>query len=79
MAYIVNGKVVERKPFSIVAVLLSIVNAIRLFILTIFSSQTVDKHCDDYKASKYGRYSGGGPNIKGIAKPAAMGGCAGGG
>lgn len=80
MPYIVNGKVVDKKPFSIVGFFVTLYRLIVLFFQSILSSRTVDNHMDSYNSRRAG-YSGSstGSNIHRIAKPSTMGGCSGGG
>lgn len=84
MAYIKDGKVVHSQGWSLSWLLLTILNVIRLFILTIFTGESNDRHINQYRATKggWGKGSGSGggrgPNINTFAKPASVG-CAGGG
>ena len=88
MPYIKDGKIVDSKGWSISGFFLALLNIIRLFILTIFTGDSNDKHIQQFKAtrgswgkgsgSSGGGGSGKGPNINTFAKPAAAG-CAGGG
>jgi hypothetical protein len=80
MPYIVNGKVVEKKPFNLVELFVTLYRLIILFFQSIFSSRTVDNHMDSYNSRRAG-YSGRstGSNIHRMAKPSTMGGCSGGG
>jgi hypothetical protein len=80
MPYVVNGKVVEKKPFSIVEFFVNLWRLVVLFFQSIFSSNTIDRHLESYNSRRKG-YGGGstGGNVHRLAKPAMMGGCSGGG
>lgn len=83
MAYVVNGKVVEKKAFNLMDFIYSILNFIRLFFLTIFTTESMQKHVDEYNSTKGFRATGGsslgrGPQVKTFG-PAAAAGCTGGG
>ena len=82
--YIRNGTVhTGKKPWSFYDFILAIINAIRLFVLTIFTTQPLSSHVDEYnntKGYKAGFGSGNklGRNVHGMQKPASAG-CTGGG
>lgn len=80
MAYIVNGQVVEKKPFRIVEFFVTLWRLVVLFFQSIFSSGTVDRHLATYNARRRGdngAYKG--SSIHRLAKPSMLGGCSGGG
>lgn len=77
--YVYQGRLVEKKPFSIWAFFSAIIDFFRLFFLTMVTSQSQDEHINEYKASKRGGQSwSGGARVTGFAK-AAQHGCSGGG
>nr|CCC51803.1 hypothetical protein TVY486_1008490 [Trypanosoma vivax Y486] len=85
MVYIVNGQVVEKKPFSFVDLMLSIFNAIWFFFSTLFSRQTPQQQLQNYAPRGRpglpfsGRSLGGGTpgsNIHTLPKASLRGGCA---
>lgn len=81
MPYIANGRIVERKPFSMADFFFSIINALFLFFASIFSSEPVDVNVKKFQATTRIGGSGysPGPRIKGVDKPSQLGGCAAGG
>lgn len=73
--YVYRGQVVEKKPFQIQDVFLAIVNVLRLFFMTIFTSRQQSAHVDEYRESKRGGHTwgSGGNRVTGFAKPASAG------
>lgn len=77
--YIHNGRVVQSKPWSFMGLLMAILDLLKLFFATIFTSQSQSSHLNEYNASKNrpswgkGPSLGKGANIHGLAKPAAAG------
>jgi hypothetical protein len=82
MPYLRNGTITERKPFGLMDFLLAVVNAIRIFVLTIFTTKPIGRHVDEYNGTKGHRATSGVAlgkgNVHGMAKPASAG-CSGGG
>ena len=83
--YIHNGKVVEKKPSSVYGFFMAILDLIRLFVLTIFTTDSMKSHTDEYTRSKQmpswgkgGSTGRGSSNIHTFSKGAALG-CGGGG
>ena len=89
MSYLHQGKVVEKKPWSLSGLLFGLINVLRLFFLTIFTTEKMSSHVDEYNRSKQqpiwgssrntSGSSGGGPRISGFQKAATTGSCGGGG
>ena len=83
-----NGKVVDKKPWTLMGFLLGIIDFVRFFFLTIFTTAPMSSHIDEYEHSKRqpawggkggsAGSGGGGAKIHSFAKPAAVG-CGGGG
>lgn len=81
-----NGKVVDKKPWTLYGFLMGILDLVRFFFMTIFTTTPMGAHIDEYKSSKRtptwggkgGSASSAGPKIHGFAKPASVG-CGGGG
>uniref|UniRef100_A0A7S1M468 Selenoprotein K n=1 Tax=Neobodo designis TaxID=312471 RepID=A0A7S1M468_NEODS len=85
-----NGRVVDKKPWTLMGFLLSIIDLVRFFFMTIFTTAPMQSHVNEYKHSKRqptwggkggnagGGGGGGGPKIHTFAKPASVG-CGGGG
>ncbi|RNF23967.1 uncharacterized protein Tco025E_02671 [Trypanosoma conorhini] len=85
MPYVSNGRVVDSKPFSLVDFFLSIVRLVWLFFATLFSSEPVSQHMQEYTSTtRPGLFGGGrsvgraprGSNIHGLPKGSLSGGCA---
>lgn len=57
MAYIHNGRVVEKKPFTLKGFLLAIWSALTLFLQTFFSLQPMNQTVDEHQHSAANRGS----------------------
>ena len=85
--YLHGGKVVEKKPWSIQGFFFALLNILKLFFLTIFTTEKMSAHVDEYNKSKsqplWGSArstgAGGGPRISGFQKASVTGSCGGGG
>lgn len=75
--YIYQGKIVDKKPFSLYGLLMGLIELLRLFIMTLISTESSSTQVQKFKASKQGSsWSGGGSRVTGFGK-AAQSGCAG--
>lgn len=52
MAYIHNGRVVDKKPFSLFDFLASLWSLVVVFFRSIFSAQPLQTHVEDYRDSR---------------------------
>ncbi|KAH9578182.1 Selenoprotein SelK/SelG [Trypanosoma melophagium] len=83
MPYISNGKVLEKKPFSLLDFLLSILYTIKLFFLMLFSSEPARNHTQSHisnmRPGSLAGNSGGrhvrGSNVHTLPKGSLSGGC----